>query len=131
MLDFYYVYAVTTRNGEKIDERFVGQQIAAEGINEEVIKVTWDNLQEVYYKYAELCFNYYTFKKGRVISFFGCNLFKKNTWDIREWKYNDPNIVIRYFYRPVTNYSINDILNYPNKELAKRFLEQEEKVGEF
>lgn len=125
-LHYYDIIVKTYRNGELIHSDCNGPVICYE-LKPERINITWENLKEFISSGRGLScgFTYYTFKKGRVISFWNFSFFKKNTWDIREWKYSNPNITIEYEYRDIKNYSINDIMKYHNGKIAMEFLKQE------
>ena len=124
MLRYYRVLYTTYNNGVKVG-RSDGFTIADENeIKEETIPITWENLKEVYYDYGlNFPFNYWNFKRGRVISFFEGGLTDKNRRDIKEWKTPTLNIklVITYEIFPC---SLNDILNYWNSEKAIQYLRE-------
>lgn len=124
MLHYYRVLYTTYNNGVKVG-RTDGFTIADENeIKEETIPITWENLKEVYYDYGlNFPFNYWNFKRGRVISFFEGGLTDKNRRDIKEWKTPTLNIklVITYEIFPC---SLNDILNYWNSEKAIQYLRE-------
>ena len=71
MLHYYRVLYTTYNNGVKVGNTS-GFTIADENeIKEKTIPITWENLKEVYYDYGlNFPFNYWNFKRGRVISFF-------------------------------------------------------------
>lgn len=124
MLHYYRVLYTTYNNGVKVG-RTDGFTIADENeIKEKTIPITWENLKEVYYDYGlNFPFNYWNFKRGRVISFFEGGLTDKNRRDIKEWKTPTLNIklVITYEIFPC---SLNDILNYWNSEKAIQYLRE-------
>lgn len=124
MLHYYRVLYTTYNNGVKVG-RTDGFTIADENeIKEKTIPITWENLKEVYYDYGlNFPFNYWNFKRGRVISFFEGGLTDKNRRDIKEWKTPTLNIklVITYETFPC---SLNDILNYWNSEKAIQYLRE-------
>ena len=124
MLHYYRVLYTTYNNEVKVG-RSDGFTIADENeIKEETIPITWENLKEVYYDYGlNFPFNYWNFKRGRVISFFEGGLTDKNRRDIKEWKTPTLNIklVITYEIFPC---SLNDILNYWNSEKAIQYLRE-------
>lgn len=127
MLKYYYVYATTLRNNKVISKRYLCKIISEEK-NNYSDNITWDNLDDYYYNNGLNCpFSIYNFKKGRCISFFDFKFKDKNTWDIREWKYSDLNITIKYEYKEDTHYSIDEILQYPDAEKAITFLAQSKK----
>lgn len=124
MLHYYRVLYTTYNNGVKVG-RTDGFTIADENeIKEKTIPITWENLKEVYYDYClNFPFNYWNFKRGRVISFFEGGLTDKNRRDIKEWKTPTLNIklVITYEAFPC---SLNDILNYWDSEKAIQYLRE-------
>ncbi len=124
MLHYYRVLYTTYNNGVKVG-RTDGFTIADENeIKEKTIPITWENLKEVYYDYGlNFPFNYWNFKRGRVISFFEGGLTDKNRRDIKEWKTPTLNIklVITYETFPC---SLNDILNYWDSEKAIQYLRE-------
>lgn len=124
MLHYYRVLYTTYNNGVKVG-RTDGFTIADENeIKEKTIPITWENLKEVYYDYGlNFPFNYWNFKRGRVISFFEGSLTDKNRRDIKEWKTPTLNIklVITYEIFPC---SLNDILNYWDSEKAIQYLRE-------
>ena len=130
MLGYYNIYSTVFHNNEEIEHCYIGKIITEEPKNK-TIKVTWDNLKTIHSK-IDCGFNIINFKKGRVISFFNFNIFKKNSWDIKEWKYKNPNITIKIDYVPIKNYSLQDVLKYHDGKLAYKFLEQgkEKKINE-
>lgn len=124
MLKYYYVYATTLRNNKVISKRYL-YKIISEERNNYSDNITWDNLENYYYNNGLNCpFTVYNLKKGRVISFFDFKFKNRNTWDIREWKHPNLNIIIKYEYKENTHYSVDEILQYPNAEEAIAFLTQ-------
>ena len=124
MLHYYRVLYTTYNNGVKVGCTS-GFTIADENeIKEETIPITWENLEEVYYNYGpNFPFNYWNFKRGRVISFFEGAFCDKNRRDIHERKTPvlDMKLVITYKVVPC---SLNDILNYWNSEKAIQYLRE-------
>lgn len=124
MLKYYNAYVKTYRKNELMGASSYNI-IAEEGsslIKEKEIKITWDNLSDIYKTWAiHLPFALYGFKKGRVISFFSSSLFKKITWDIREWKYPDLDLTIRLEIEE-EEISISEILKWHNADVAIQYL---------
>lgn len=124
MLHYYRVLFTTYNNGVKVGNTS-GFIIADENeIKEKTIPITWENLEEVYHDHGlSLAFNFWHFKRGRVISFFEGGLTDKNRRDIKEWKTPVLNmkLVITYEVMPC---SLNDILNYWNSEKAIQYLRE-------
>lgn len=123
MLKYYRVYVKTYRKNELMGTDSY-DLIEEEGklIEEKEIKVTWDNLSDIYEELGVFPpFELYRFKKGRLISFFNFSLFKKITWDIREWKYPDPNLTIKLEVKE-KKVSISEILKWHNADEAIQYL---------
>lgn len=124
MLHYYRVLFATYNNGVKVSNTsdFI---IADENeIKEKTIPITWENLEEVYYNYGlNFPFNYWNFKRGRVISFFEGAFCDKNRRDIKEWKIPELNmkLIITYEVMPC---SLNDIINYWDGEKAIQYLRE-------
>lgn len=87
-MNYYNVFANTYHNGELIGTQNAGCCLTEENKPaKEMHKITWENLDDKYQKLNFKCdFNYWGTKKGRRVSFFHCNAFNKNTWDVKEWK---------------------------------------------
>lgn len=100
MINYYQVKCTTYVNGKEKSVHSFCTLLDEEKTQEKEIKITWENLDKVYYKWGLILpFNYYSFKRGRLISFFyGLNPFNKSTWDIKEWKQKELDIVIKIQY---------------------------------
>lgn len=125
MLKFYSIAYKTYHNDTYIDTHY-GKTLAEEGtVKDKIIQIDWDNLSEMYQKYSlALPFNIWEFKKGRLVSFFVGNPFKKDFRDIRECK-SDLNIWVKVEYTDVSSsMSINDILKWHDAEKAIQFLNE-------
>ena len=61
------------------------------------------------------------FKRGRRISFFHFELRNRKTWDIKEWKENQLDIILNIKYEEYTP-SINEVLKWHNGEKAIQYL---------
>lgn len=124
MLHYYRVLYTTYNNEIKVGSTS-GFTIADENeIKEETIPITWENLEEVYYNYGlNLPFNYWNFKRGRVISFFEGTFCDKNRRDIHERKTPVLDIKLAITYE-VCRCSLNDILNYWDSEKAIQYLRE-------
>ena len=124
MLHYYRVLFTTYNNGVEVGCTR-GFTIADESeVKEKTIPITWENLEEVYYDYGvNLPFNYWNFKRGRIISFFEGAFCDKNRHDIHERKTPvlDMKLVITY---EVCRCSLNDILNYWDSEKAIQYLRE-------
>lgn len=100
MINYYQVKCTTYVNGKEKSVHSFCTLLDEEKTQEKEIKITWENLDKVYYKWGLILpFNYYSFKRGRIISFFdGFDPFDKSTWDIKEWKQKELDIVIKIQY---------------------------------
>ena len=64
------------------------------------------------------------FKKGRLVSFFDGNPFKKDFRDIKEWK-TKLNITVKVEYTDITHLmSIDEVLKWYDAEKAIQFLNE-------
>ena len=124
MLHYYRVLYTTYNNGVKVGYTS-GFTIADESeVKEETIPITWENLEEVYYNYGpNFPFNYWNFKRGRVISFLEGAFCDKNRRDIHERKTPELNMKLVITYK-VVPCSLNDILNYWDSEKAIQYLRE-------
>ena len=125
MLKFYSIAYKTYHNDTYIDTHY-GKTLAEEGtVKDEIIQIDWDNLSEMYRKYSlALPFNIWNFKKGRLVSFFVGNFFKKDFQDIKEWK-SPLNIWVKVEYTDITDsMSIDEVLKWHNAEKAIQFLNE-------
>lgn len=87
------------------------------------ISLTWENIAEFYRFHGLKCdFNVWETKKGKQISFFNFNIFKKETWDIKEWK-NKLNLLVSWQYKEC-NPSIDAILKYYDSAKAIKYLKE-------
>ena len=123
----YITFSATTYRGDKKIDTIYGGKVITNNTEEynRVDTITWGNLQEYYYKYGTyLPFTYYNFRKGKIISFFCFNLFKKYTWDIRQSKYSNLDITVKWTYREIVDFSLEDILKYRDAKIATQFLQE-------
>ena len=125
MLKFYSVSYTTYHNGTFIAAehgRTICDESEIKAFSEEI---TWDNLTEILQKYGcSLPFNVWKFKKGRRVSFFSGNPFKKDFRDIKEWK-SPLNLTIKVQYKDISNVmSIQDVLNWHDAEKAIQYLNE-------
>ena len=85
--------------------------------------LNWDNIAQFYKSHSLKCnFNLWESKKGKSISFFDFNIFKKETWDIKEWK-NDLNLLVVWEYEEYKP-TIDSILKYYDSEKAIKYLKE-------
>ena len=125
MLKFYSIAYKTYHNDTYIDTEYAKTLVEEGAVKDEIIQINWDNLSEMYHKYSlSLPFNIWNFKKGRLVSFFVGNPFKKDFRDIREWK-SDLNIWVKVEYTDITDsMSIDEVLKWHNAEKAIQFLNE-------
>ena len=71
-MKYYEIYVETYHNGEYIDCHYGGATLTEENLPQiENYQVTWENLDEVRKLVPfGLGFNYWIFRKGRIVSFF-------------------------------------------------------------
>ena len=122
-MKYYTSYAKTYHNGQLIGIQNGGHCLTENELpKEEAFVLTWDNLSEMYQKLNFMCdFNIWSFKKGRLVSFFDSSLFNKNTWDVKEWK-SPLNIEVKV-YHIERNASLED-LKYFDAVDVKKYLEE-------
>lgn len=125
MLKFYAIHYKTYHNGTYIDTHYAETLAEEDTVKNETIQMNWDNLSEIRRKYSlSLPFTVYNFKKGRLVSFFVGNPFKKDFRDIKEWK-TDLNITLEIEYIDISNFkSIDEVLKWHNVEKAIQFLNE-------
>lgn len=124
MLNCYRVLYTTYNNGVVVgDSR--GFIIADESEAEEkTIPITQENLEKTYWDYGcMLPFNYWNFKRGRIISFFDGSFRDKNRRDIHERRTPilDMKLVITC---KIVDCSLNTILNYWDSDKAIQYLRE-------
>ena len=125
MLKFYSVSYKTFNNGTYIDTRYAKTLKEESEIKNDLIFINWDNLSEMYHKLSlSLPFNIWNFKKGRLVSFFVGNPFKKDFRDIKEWK-TKLDIMVKVEYTDISNsMSIQDVLSWHDAEKAIQYLNE-------
>lgn len=106
---------------EKISEIFLCEE-SEQPVNKSVV-LNWDNISDFYRFNGVGCgFNLWTTKKGKIVSFFNYNIFKRETWDIKEWK-SKLNLLITWEYGEL-NPSIDYILKYHDSDMAIKYLKE-------
>ena len=121
MIDYYRIKCTTYVNGKENSIYSFCNLLTEEQIQRKEIKITWENLDKVYYNWGlVLPFNYYQLKKGRIISFFRGSLFGKDSRDIKEWKQKELDIVLKIQYEKV-KITLRELQNY-DVELVNQFL---------
>ena len=125
MLKFYSIAYKTYNNGTYIDTHYATTLKEESEIKNDLVFINWDNLSEMYHKYnLSLPFNIWNFKKGRLVSFFVDNPFKKNFRDVKEWK-TKLDITVKIEYTDVSNsMSIEDVLKWHDAEKAIQYLNE-------
>jgi hypothetical protein len=126
MLEFYTLSFETYHN-----DKFMGGDSTTILIDEDSAPdlncstdLDWENLDFVYPTCGiMLPFSIYrSNKKGRVISWYDCSLFNRNTWDIKEWK-APLNITIKSSTRK-RNMSIAEVLKWHDADKAIQYLKE-------
>lgn len=124
MLQFYRIRYTTYHNGELIKSYNRAVMLTDKNMTIETYNFTWENLTELYHEHGlECAFNIWNFKRGRRVSFFSNAFFKKNHYDIKEWKHPNLNITLVVEYTPFEP-SINYVLDWHNAEAAFQYLEE-------
>lgn len=125
MLKFYSIAYKTYNNGTYIDTHYATTLKEESETKNDLVFINWDNLSEMYHKYnLSLPFNIWNFKKGRLVSFFVDNPFKKNFRDVKEWK-TKLDITVKIEYTDVSNsMSIEDVLKWHDAEKAIQYLNE-------
>lgn len=125
MLKFYSIAYKTYNNGTYIDTHYATTLKEESETKNDLVFINWDNLSEMYHKYnLSLPFNIWNFKKGRLVSFFVDNPFKKNFRDVKEWK-TKLDIMIKIEYTDISNsMSIEDVLKWHDAEKAIQYLNE-------
>ena len=130
MLKFYSIAYKTYNNGTYIDTHYARTLQEESEIKDDIVFINWDNLSEMYCRYSLLLpFGIWNFKRGRIVSFFSGNPFKKDFRDIKEWK-TKLNIMVKIEYTDISNsISIEDVLEWNDAEKAIQYLnERKEKI---
>lgn len=125
MLEFYTLSLETYHN-----DQFIESNSSTILIDESeapdfdcVTDLDWENLDFVYPACGlMLPFNIWNTKKGRLVSWFHCSLFDRNTWDIKEWK-TPLNITIKSSTRK-KNMSIAEVLKWHDADKAIQYLKE-------
>lgn len=121
MVNYYQVKCTTYVNGKEKSVHSFCTLLNEEKAQGKEIKITWENLDEIYYKWGLILpFNYYSFKRGRVISFFSGSFFNKNNWNIKEWKQKELDIIIKIQYEK-EKITLRELQNY-DVELVNQYL---------
>lgn len=125
MLKFYSIAYKTFNNGTYIGTDYATTLKEESETKNDLVFINWGNLSEMYHKYnLSLPFNIWNFKKGRLVSFFVDNPFKKNFRDVKEWK-TKLDIMVKIEYTDISNsMSIEDVLKWHDAEKAIQYLNE-------
>ena len=125
MLKFYSIAYKTYNNGTYIGTDYATTLKEESETKNDLVFINWDNLSEMYHKYSlSLPFNIWNFKRGRLVSFFVDNPFKKNFRDVKEWK-TKLDIMVKIEYTDISNsMSIDEVLKWHDAEKAIQYLNE-------
>lgn len=116
MLKYYDIIYATYHNGVQMGVN-VGYTMTDEEVANQTIAVTWENLEEFYWKYGVFFYgNYWNLRRGRRIEFWN-NIKHREV----EWKNKNIDIQFTIEYRE-RNPSIETILKYHDGKKAIRYL---------
>ena len=116
---------ITWYNQEiEVEKRFCDYEFSEKDWKDELFKITWENLNEVYMEYGWLApFTIFNFKNNRVIEFWDWSLFcSKEYRHISSKKYPVLPLTYKFTYEEVNNLSIKDILEIAPAEKAIKYL---------
>lgn len=122
-MNFYYVEYQTWHGNFYIGSKS-GEMITDKELTDTTDNLTWENLADYYFNNGMACdFNIWWGDKkgGRVVSFFDAELFKPQTWDIKEKSGKPLDITIKTHYIKA-KVSIDKILNWHDGEAAIQYL---------
>ena len=123
-MKLYKKYITWYNQGIEVGKRFCDYEFSEEDLNDELFKITWENLNEVYMEYGWLApFTMWNFKKTRIIEFWDWSLFcSKEYRHISSKKYPVLPLAYKITYEEVNNLSIKDILEIAPAEKAIKYL---------
>lgn len=123
-MKLYRKYVTWYNQGIEVETRFCDYEFSEKDLNDELFKITWENLDEVYMEYGCLApFTTWNFKKTRIIEFWDWSLFcSKEYRHISSKKYPVLPLTYRITYKEVNNLSIKDILEIAPAEKAIKYL---------
>ena len=116
---------ITWYNQEiEVEKRFCDYEFSEKDLNDELFKITWENLDEVYMEYGSLApFTMWNFKKTRIIELWDWSLVcSKEYRHISSKKYPVLPLTYKITYEEVNNLSIKDILEIAPAEKAIKYL---------
>lgn len=120
-----YEKCITWYNqGIVVGRKFCGYIFSEKDLNDELFKITWENLDKVYMEYGLLApFTIFNFKETRIIEFWDWSLFcSKEYRHISPKKYPVLPLTYKITYEEVNNLSIKDILEIAPAEKAIKYL---------
>ena len=120
-----YKKYITWYNQEiEVGKRFIDYKFSEKELNDELVKITWENFDEVYMEYGCLApFTIFNFKNNRIIEFWDWSLFcSKEYRHISSKKYPVLPLTYKITYEEVNNLSIKDILGIAPAEKAIKYL---------
>lgn len=117
MLKFYNYYKTVFYKGKLICHFYVTDFIL-EDLQEtkKIERISWENISEKQKEHK--FFTLTNTKQGRKVRFFLDNTV------IKEWKDKELDMTIEYEYVEKSFFTINDILNYRNVDMAIQFLKE-------
>ena len=123
-MKLYKKYITWYNQGIEVGKRFCDYEFSENELNDELIKITWENLDKVYMEYGLLApFTIFNFKNNRIIEFWDWSLFcSKEYRHISSKKYPVLPLTYKITYEEVNNLSIKDILEIAPAEKAIKYL---------
>lgn len=119
-MEFYKSFlTLYNEKGERIMRRYCGLKLF-EAIPENTVNtITWDNLNDYYFKYGALLpFNLWNRKKGRLISFW-----ETSCRDIKEWK-TELKLTVKEEYILEKHINLKAVMEYYDAEKAIQYLKE-------
>ena len=121
MLKFYCIHYTTYYKDKEVAYRTAHCLCDESKIDNWRVKVTWDNLAELWERIGGLCcgFSIWNMKRGRQLSF-------ADTWpwqEPKEWKHADPQIEIECCWSE-RQVSIQDVMEWYDSEKAMQYLKE-------
>lgn len=121
MLKFYCIHYTTYYKGKEVAYNTARCLCDESKIDNYRVKVTWDNLMELWRKIGGLAcgFAIWNMKRGRQLSF-------PNTWpwqEPKEWKHADPQVEIECYWSEC-KMSIQEVMEWYDSEKAMQYLEE-------
>lgn len=122
-MEFYKSFlTLYNEKGERIARRFCGLKLSETVPENTINTITWDNLNDYYFKYgAILPFSLWNRKKGRLISFFSD--METSCPDIKEWK-TELKLTIKEEYILEKHINLQTVMEYYDAEKAIQYLKE-------